>query len=122
MEKRHLPDVIVKESPKNRYFNRLLETYESKWVVDLHDPARGYNPTNASDRLLAILVSSEHLDNRLIKFVNLNKYPVGVVGSNREHPRRVAVELSPWYSKKISIDFLGELLQFLKSQNLDPTL
>lgn len=119
LEKRNIPNVVVKESPRNRYFDRLLETYKSKWVVDLHDPARGYDPSNFSDKNLALLASTKGFDTDLRTYFRDYGYNIGTYGSRGVHPRLLAVELSPWFPKHVTIDFLSSLFQFLQSH--DPT-
>ncbi len=133
LERTHIPDVIVKESPRNRNVNVLLRKYKSKWLLDLHDPARQYNPSIDDKDGIADLVyhNNPKIRSYLRRFVETNYqkrhnvrfepfYPIHLFRAPYENynPRLLQIELSPWVPKEVSLDFLQKFTVFLKSTDI----
>lgn len=136
LEKMNLPNTIVKESQKKRSVSNLLRKYRAKWLLDLHDPGRLYNPRNDDNMTGGKMLADvgifpyyaknrmEDLEDNLRKFV-MKKYnitdwrntPVGVYDIPYEHynSRYLAVELLTGHSKKESIDFVKSLSEYLQT-------
>lgn len=136
LEKMNLPNTIVKESQKRRSVSGLLKKYRAKWMLDLHDPGRPYNPETDSNlaggKMLADIGifpyyaknRMEDLEENLRKFVmkkynitNWQNTPVGVLDVPYEHynSRYLAVELLTGHSKKESVDFVKSLSEYLQT-------
>jgi len=134
LEKLQLPNVVVKESPKNRYVNGLLNKYKSRFVLDLHDNTlnqRKYEPsTTVGDIFHSHTYHHlEYFQKYKKKFENDTKgeKTLNYVGRKRigdftpptligdMNPRLFGIELFPWVSKKNSLYFLKHLTSYLQS-------
>ena len=133
LEKLNLPNLIVIESQKNRQMSNLLRKYKSKWLLDLHDCARNYNPKtdkdNSGNRIISILEvypnykneKIPQLGNKLYDFLDKKyqqrKMRVGIINSPIENynSRLIGVELMPWFSIKEGVKFIKTLSQYLKT-------
>lgn len=136
LEKMSLPNTIVRESPKRRNVSSLLKRYKAKWMLDLHDPGRPYNPKHDNNSYgqkqiadLAIFPyysknRMENLQDNLRGFA-MKKYNVkdwwgSLVGIydipyENYNSRYIAVELITGNSKKKSINFVKSLSEYLQT-------
>jgi hypothetical protein len=134
----HLDGTIVLESPYKRDINALLGKYRSRWLLDLHDPARDYDPKNDSEFIanLGFNCFQTGLGQKFERFLeqnyertlmsSWNKYPQYPAKlsplpyeHNRFNPRFVAVELYTGVPKPASLDFLKRLVNYLQVIRLD---
>lgn len=136
LEKMNLPNTVVKESPKRRNISGLLERYKAKWFLDLHDPARPYDPKydngiRGQKHIAELSIFPYYSKNRMnnlkdnlrnfvMKKYNVSDWwatpvPVNDIPYENYNSRYIGVELLTGYSKKVSIDFVKSLSEYLQT-------
>ena len=131
LEKMNLPNVIVKQSPKQRNFKYLLETYKSRFVLDLHDIARDFKPGMDQPYCISHIYHRhnrklEEYFSRFRKEYSLRKGTNGPIGQvenygalyDNANPRSMTIELMTFAGKEKSLKFLKSLTYFLKKNDL----
>jgi hypothetical protein len=123
-----IPYVTVIESPKKRHYRRLMERYNAKWIIDLHNDTRKYDPS--IKHLLAMLYLStthkpkkdEERKQTLRKWIRKNYspnrlgiYPISIVNKVLldEPSNFIGVELYPHNNVRESIEFIKKFSSFL---------
>jgi hypothetical protein len=146
VKKLQINGVIVKKSPKKRIFESLSRMYNAGWILDLHsDPQHReppkerlisqYHPlalVEYGERWKGVYEGQETSEGKWVK--NLlesfreNNYP-GYVGGNasleimpwlktRSNPRFIRIGLLWYRPRKISVEFIEKLSQYLQSYPL----
>lgn len=132
LEKMNLPNVIVKESPKKRNFMGMLEKYKSRFVLDLHDIARGYKPGMDEPYWISHIYHRDYdkLEEYFSKFRKECGLRMGVENSigqvdnygalyDNANPRYLGIELMTFAEKEKSLEFLKRLTSFLQQNDLN---
>ena len=138
LERLDLPNTVVKESPKYRNYNKLMERYNAKWILDLHSndgrtkDTKLYKELEKMDRLVKgpkylsmlflggelshtkkIYPNSFHMLSKWIK----KEYPKDSFDmdmTTRKKPvNYIGIELFSHNPKSKSVEFVKKLVEFL---------
>lgn len=129
----YLPNTTVIESPKKRYYKRLTEKYEAKWILDLHNEMGSYDP-QMRYHLATLFPSSRYKpevdEERITKLRNWVRqtydksprgtYPINVIDADPllgKPSNIIGVELYPHNSFRKSLEFLEKFTKFLYVSN-----
>lgn len=126
----NLPNVIVKEADnRKRDINYLLKKYQARFMLDLHDPGRTYNPKDRYDAVAHIAFAGTERHEEYFERFHKQNYPddkdllkskISLLPTTWErfNHRLIGVELLTWCPKETSLDFLKRLTDYLQSNNL----
>ncbi len=130
LSKMNLPNIIVIESPRKRWYRKLTEHYQAKWILDLHNDVCDIEFLQRMDDLATLYVSSRYkpnVDEERIQLIrewvrrtySRNKrgfYPVSVIDGDpllNKPENLFGIELYPNNDVSKSIQFIKAFSQFL---------
>lgn len=123
LQKMNLPNIEVAPSPKIRNFKRLMEKYDARWILDLHNDEYPYDPQ--IKHLLATLYFQHDIRKITIgtvwQWISKNYspnmrgiYPIIVESSySRRTKNFIAVELYTHNKIDSSVKFVKQFSDFL---------